>query len=258
MSIYSPYLYHPFREDANKLDQPFHVYKKIVGLVNIASKEKSVNDFNEFCKEMGYDPISVLYTFHYNHLEWMTNPTKFVFWPDMIIQQKKGRCFDFALFMHYYFQYFEINHMIGFISLLHPKTFECTNHAFPIYQNNSGNYDIWQYSGGTEDDLSLSMIFGNVDSPFELLEKSKSIFAGLFNIRKIEDYDTRLACTCYMTEKEMEGFDKFKNKKNIYQQQLLNLTDKHHKMAEQLDQIKQRMQKRFIAYRMSKEERIQD
>lgn len=256
MSIYSPYLYRPFREDAVKQEEPFHVYKKIASLVKKATKKEPVDNFDEFCIKMGYDPESVLYTLHYNNLKWNKEPDGFVFWPDMVIQKKEGRCFDFALFMHYYFQYFNVEHILGFMALINPKTLKTVTHAFPIYQSHLGKYYVWHFDG---EDISESAILGGLDSPFDVLEVFKSIFVDIYDAYKPKNCNFSLGRACYMTEEEMKGFDAFKDEENLHQTELLNsITDKHIKMFAELAQVKQRLQKGFVADHFTKEELIQD
>lgn len=260
MSIYTPFLYRPFREDVNKSDEAFYVYTRMAGFWNKAFKKEAVSNFDEFCDKMGYDPINVLYTFYYNHLKWNTDPNGPVFWPNMVIKKKEGRCFDFALFMHYYFQHFDVDHIVCFISVLHPKTLDPLNHAFPIYFDAKSNkYQIWQFDGGTEDDIPDSDIIDGKDSPFELLEDFKVLFIGMICSNQKVAYNPQLGKAWYLDEKEIENLDRFKNRPNIYQIPLLDgVTDKRLKTYKEINQVKQKLQKGFVVDHRTEEEQVQD
>lgn len=198
-----------------------------------------VTTFNEFCDACRGNEVDALYSFSYNRVEWesFTDRYKRMNWPDDIIYYKKGNCVDFAVFMHYFFENFDIDHVIGFVSFIDiERAVMRIGHAFPIFKRNN-RYWLWNYFGSGDQDFDINGPFVSYD---HAIEKTAPYFSVLYSSElRLKSYDS-YAKDCvqtYLDRHDLKFLNQYYNQSHWTQD---NILTQNPKIREVLDQAVQK------------------
>lgn len=195
-----------------------------------------VTTFYDFCEVCGYDPLSVLMSFSLNHVSWeQFGRAKIMNWPENIIANKIGNCVDFAVFMHYYFRHFNIEHGIGFVSFIDiDRMMLRMGHAFPIYKDNN-KYWIWNYFG--DERIEYSDINGPFNKVPDIMFDAAPYFSVLYNSTlkgDIAQQYSREYDWTYLDERDLAFLDRYLNQTYLTQNDILLQSPKIKKLIERI------------------------
>ena len=206
----------------------------------------TVNDFKSFCEKCGPNPLAALFSFHENKVSWSNlNVPQYVAWPDDIIKTHKGTCWDFALFVHYFFCHHHINNTIGLVFFLDKVTNERSiGHAFPMFEQD-GHYFIWNYFGGSEER-------SDINGPFSDYEELVDCAASYFNLRYSSmvngpiTKNPRYSHADYLIGNDYDIIDRHYGERNLLQADLVNEIPKITQIQEELAAKARKGMKSFI------------
>lgn len=209
--------------DEQQSNNEFIVYKYPDRNLFLSPTTTPVTTFYDFCDVCGFDPISVLRSFSFNQVHWeQFDYAKPMRWPDHIIQHKVGNCVDFAVFMHYYFQFHNIEHGIGFVSFIDTDRLQLRmGHAFPIYKEKN-KYWIWNYFG--DERIEYSDINGPFDKVPEIMFDAAPYFSVLYNSSTKSDISQQYSREydwTYLDEKDLKFLNRFENQVYLSQNDIL-------------------------------------
>lgn len=201
----------------------FDVYKFDTESIGSGYKIIPVDNFYDFCEVCKFSPLSALYSFVKNHVTWVPidghHPIN---WPDDIIRKKEGNCVDFAIFMHYLFETFGVDHVIGFVAFMDMERFYFqTGHAVPLYKD-GGKYWMWNYFGDQGE--AYCDINGPFSSYGEMMNDVAPYFSVLYNSAtnlEIQDQAIREYDWTYLDSKQLKFLDRYMNQTYISQNDVL-------------------------------------
>lgn len=182
-----------------------------------------VNTFKEFCDACQGNELYALYSFYHNKVTYapLNNEPKRMNWPDDVIYHKEGNCVDFAVFMHYFFEIFDIDHVIGFVSFIDiEQAMIRTGHAFPIFQRDN-RYWLWNYFGSGYEEFDINGPFVSYD---HAIEKTAPYFSVLYSSVMKKDKNMLYAKDCvktYLNRNDLKFLDKHYNQSYLSQNDIL-------------------------------------
>lgn len=207
--------------------------------------ERNYKDFDEFCEYIK-TPQEVMNWYKINRIEWNTpTPTgeyykKPVTWPDYLLKEKKGNCFDHALFMHYFCERNNIEHYI--VRFVRYKALRANDkyiflHHFVCILNTDAGWVCFEYdsippnepSGYSERKAMRSSLIG----PYKTKEECAKFFSDFYD-HMFEEYnktvmldwkyrDVAKPQTIFLNDKAMAIIDRNYNDRNFTQEELYNL-----------------------------------
>lgn len=108
-------------------------------------KSSKVKNFEEFCKECK-TPEDALNWFIAQKVVWTERANEENFrWPDQLIKERKGNCFDQSVFMHFFFEKKHIEHRMALFTI-RTENGKQAGHIFPLYRKGKYIY-AWLYIG---------------------------------------------------------------------------------------------------------------
>lgn len=113
-----------------------------------------VKSFEQFC-ELYKTPEDAMQWFIYNKIEWTSGNKEIIRWPDILIKEKKGNCFDQSVFMHFFFKKKKIEHRLALFTI-RVENGNYAGHIFPLFKRGKYYY-AWLY---------LSPGKGTITGPF--------------------------------------------------------------------------------------------
>ena len=181
---------------------------------------KSFKSFDDFCKVM-HTPYDVLNWMKINHATWPksfdANDRKNMrfYWPDDIIRDKIGTCFDFALFMHYFCQRKNIPCWIArvsrFIRAYGKKEYSMSQHFINIveidklyYTYSYAEWMTYGFDGPYESKDNAFKAYNEKSKP--MIDKTVKTIFGI--VKKSDKYDIKVF-NAIQDPKEYAVYDKF-------------------------------------------------
>lgn len=166
-------------------------------------------DFKDFCNRITSPEMSMKW-FIKNKIKWTPNggdndhPFQ---WPDYLIKQKMGNCFDQTIFMHYYCRKKKLDHRMYLVTWLGDNN-TGTGHAVPLYKKGKYVY-IWIY---------LKPGVGQIGGPFRSFEEAKSVLDKYFlvAINRILKAPTT-PYSSFLSQEDMDRFDEYYGDRKITQ-----------------------------------------
>ena len=191
--------------------------------------ERKYEDFDQFCMHIK-NPDDLMSWFKHNKVIWnrtgdeSIDPNEYPFaFPDDIIENKEGICYDIGLFVYYFCKRFRIPVRVGrialYIQLQGSDEYYCWGHIFAAYKYNK-NFHVFHYD---EDD---AIIYGKYSSWDEALEKYAHIlFEKCSRIakNKYDVTDIKGPFFGYIKPEGYEYIDAIYNNHNITQNQFIEM-----------------------------------
>ena len=232
----SPIIFRAARYKNPRLDH--HLYPGTVFDFDI----KIVRSFDEFCSHVS-SPKEAMISFIMNGVGYEAAVKKrTMYWPEILMSKKEGNCFDFGVFMHFFFQKKGIEHALGFsLNLGRSSALPIPGHCFPVFRSPiDGNLWIWNYFAPKQGDIN-----GPFETYEEIADEAGSYFSILYNS---ENYagpiashprEARIPLTTIVREEELQIIDQAYSIKDV------RLQDE---ISGSLPSV-QRMQMQFMDYR---------
>lgn len=173
----------------------------------------NIKDFKDFCTRIPNPEVSMAW-FIKNKVKWTphggSNDHPFQ-WPDYLIKQKMGNCFDQTIFMHYYCQKKRIDHRMFLITWISDKG-EGTGHAVPMYMKGKYVY-IWLY---------FRPGVGTIAGPYRSYEEAKTTLDYYFSVAMNRLFKSpTYAYSSFISSEDMARFDEYYNDRSITQTQYI-------------------------------------
>lgn len=173
----------------------------------------NIKDFKDFCARIPNPEVSMAW-FIKNKVKWTphggSNDHPFQ-WPDYLIKQKMGNCFDQTIFMHYYCQKKRIDHRMFLITWISDKG-EGTGHAVPMYMKGKYVY-IWLY---------FRPGVGTIAGPYRSYEEAKTTLDYYFSVAMNRLFKSpTYAYSSFISSEDMARFDEYYNDRSITQTQYI-------------------------------------
>ena len=169
----------------------------------------NIKDFKEFLQRIK-TPEMVMLWFLKNKIKWTphdgSNDHPFQ-WPDYLIKQKMGNCFDQSVFMHYFCKAKKLEHKMYLVSWLADNG-SGTGHAVPLYKKNGYVYVFTYLRPGV----------GYIAGPFRSFDEAKSVLDKFFLMyinRSLKSPTTPYSS--FLSDDDINNFDKYYNDRNITQ-----------------------------------------
>lgn len=202
--------------DKNYIDE--HVHHRFCPEYNIKEATNikvpsGITNFKEFCSKIR-NPEMAMQWFVKNRVQWVAGNKNPFQWPDKLIKDKKGNCFDQSVFMHYFLKYKRISHKLFLITWVGKDRNIATGHVIPIYEKRGYVY-AWLY---------VSPGVGYIGGPFESYDDCKDhmdkFFAVTVNgILKTPTYPY----SSYMSDEDMLNFDRYYGRTDITQEKFIGM-----------------------------------
>lgn len=195
-----------FTELEAKKDKSPHSRKKKLDLRKIPT---NIKDFKEFLQKIK-TPEMVMKWFLKVKLRWTphggSNDHPFQ-WPDWLIKQKMGNCFDQSIFLHYFCRAKHIEHKMYLVTWIGDNG-QGTGHAVPLYKK--GNYVyIFTY---------LNPKMGFIAGPFRSWGEAKGVLDKYFLMHINQFFKSpSTPYSSYLSDDDMLNFDKYYNNRKITQ-----------------------------------------
>lgn len=172
-----------------------------------------IKDFKDFCQKIK-DPFMSMRWFIKNKIKWTPNggsndhPFQ---WPDWLIKQKMGNCFDQTIFMHYYCLKKRIEHKMFLITWIADNG-QGSGHAVPVFKK--GNYCyIWFY---------LRPGVGHVAGPFRNWDECQKMMNQYFLFYMNRCFGSPCdVYSSYLDEHDMKEFDQYYGDRKILQSEYI-------------------------------------
>ena len=192
--------------EASKDDKPSIHKKKKLDLRKIPT---NIKDFREFLQRIK-TPEMVMMWFIKNKIRWTPgggdNNHPFQ-WPDYLIKQKMGNCFDQSVFMHYFCKAKKLEHKMYLVTWISDKG-EGTGHAVPLYKKNGYVY-VFTY---------LRPSVGFIAGPFRDFDEARGVLDKYFLMyinKTLSSPSTPYSS--FLSDEDLNNFDKYYNDRSITQ-----------------------------------------
>ena len=174
-----------------------------------------IKNFKEFCQKIP-NPIVALAWFIKNKIKWTPNggDNDHVFqWPDYLISQKMGNCFDQTIFMHYYCQKKHIDHKMFLITWIGDNG-NGSGHAVPMYKKGEYVY-VWLY---------LRPGVGQIGGPFRSWDEAQDTLNYYFSVAINRVFHTPTTpYSSFLSDDDLKKFDQYYNDRTITQTEYITM-----------------------------------
>ena len=174
-----------------------------------------IKNFKEFCQKIP-NPVVALAWFIKNKIKWTPNggDNNHVFqWPDYLISQKMGNCFDQTIFMHYYCQKKHIEHKMFLITWIGDNG-NGSGHAVPMYKKGDYVY-IWLY---------LRPGVGQIGGPFRSWDEAQDTLNYYFSVAINRIFHTPTTpYSSFLSDEDLRNFDQYYNNRKITQTEYITM-----------------------------------
>lgn len=182
--------------------------KEDTSLIEEDGWKASIKNFNQFCQQIK-KPNDVMKWFKKNKVQWNKHGNDEPFhWPDDLIREKTGNCFDQTLFMHYFCRKKRLENRIFLISWQSRVTGASTGHAVPVYRQGKYVYTFIYLSKGN----------GVIGGPFEDFTEAQEVLNKFFQVYVNKMFKTPVyVYSSYLDENDTKRFDQYYGNKEITQ-----------------------------------------
>lgn len=190
----------------NKKDRSPHNKKKKLDLRKIPTK---IVDFKDFLRKIK-TPEMVMKWFLKVKVRWTphggSNDHPFQ-WPDWLIKQRMGNCFDQSIFLHYFCRAKHIDHKMYLVTWLADNG-QGTGHAVPLYKKGDKVY-VFAY---------LNPKMGFIGGPFRSYGEAKRVLDNYFLMYINQFFKApSTPYSSYLSDDDLANFDKYYNNRKITQ-----------------------------------------
>lgn len=177
--------------------------------MTVKGKVPVCKDFKEFCSKISDASMSMKW-FIKNNIQWPKGEAnKYPFhWPDDLIRDKIGNCFDQSIFMHYFLKKKRVPHKLFLISWVGDSG-NATGHILPVYEK-KGYVWIWLY---------LYPGYGLIGGPFRDYDDAKKTLDQFFLVSVNKALGSpSTPYSSYLDEEDTSKFDNYYGNTDITQE----------------------------------------
>ena len=202
-------------------------------------------DFNEFCEYIK-TPEEVLNWYKINKIRWNKLIDdefykKPINWPDVLIKEKEGNCFDHAIFMHYFCEKYNIeNCIVRFVrysAKRNTSKWHFCHHFVSILKIEAGwvifDYDSLGGTNGIAEYNERAAMKSSLVGPFKTKEDAAKYFTDYY-MRQWKQYNSGIGLhwmniekakpeTIFLNDKVMKTIDRLYGDRSFTQEEFYNL-----------------------------------